>query len=214
MRPLRKGAALLGLVALALSGCVTLFPKAPPAQLYGFGGASPGAASVGAAAGRPVLILADPTRFPMAAAGDRILTTRGLTVAYVASARWVSPATVLFDDAEARAFAAKGAARLTRRADGPRASLALTLDVQNFEARYADGDPTGPRAAPTVVVIVQATLLRLPSRTLLAGRRFESRRLAGAQRVGAIVTAFDDATADVLSQVVDWTAAQGASPTG
>lgn len=221
MKPSGKTLAPLGPVALALAlgGCVTLFPKAPPAQLYGFGDGpavapSPAATLAPAPAGPAVLVLADPNRFAMAAAGDRILTTRGLSAAYVAQARWVSPASVLFDDAEARSFAARGAARLSRRADGARASLALTLDVQSFEARYADGAPTGPRAAPTVVVVVQATLLRLPGRTLLAGRRFESRRPAGEQRVGAIVAAFDEATADVLGQIVDWTAAQGDAPPG
>jgi cholesterol transport system auxiliary component len=143
--------------------------------------------------------------FPTAAAGDRILTVKGDEAAYIASGRWVSAATVLFDEAETRAFETAGApVRLIPRGHAASAPLSLRLDVQTFEVRYAPRTRT-----PTVVISVTAELTRPGDRELVAAKTFEVAKPASENRVGAIVTAFDEATSDVLGQVVGWTATRG-----
>ena len=92
----RLTTAVLTLAAIALSGCISLFPKAEPAQLYRFQ-AQPTAQPFPPGPLFGVLRLG--ASFPRASAGDRILTVndRG-EAAYIAGARWVSPASVLFEE--------------------------------------------------------------------------------------------------------------------
>jgi cholesterol transport system auxiliary component len=206
MITVRKTASLAAGLALALAmgGCVTLFPKAKPVQLYRFG--EDAAVSPGVAGGAPLIVLYAPTSFTAAAAGDRILTATGRQTAYISDARWVSAAAVLFDEAETRALSTPGGGvQLLRRGQAATAPLSLRLDVETFEARYDDG----PGAAPTVVVTVAGELTRLTDRKIVGARTFEVRKPAAGNRVGAIVEAFDGATADVLGQVAAWTAQQG-----
>lgn len=194
-------------LSLGLGGCVSLFPKTPPAQLYVFGSAVP--AQHSANAGAPSFnVLRAVTGFAQAAASDRILTISGQEAAYIAGSRWVSPASVLFDQAETRAFEADdGPAKLIRRGEIAGASAELRLEVQTFEARYSDGR----KAAPTVVVQVRAVLIGLADRRVIDAKTFESSQAVGDNRVGEIVRGFDAATVDALSRIVAWTDGQAAA---
>jgi cholesterol transport system auxiliary component len=192
--------ALAGLAVLMLGGCITLLPKTKPALLYRFGG--DGAA---VAVDRPVTdtvnLQKGPMTFTRSAAGDGILTFVKSQAAYIAGARWIGPASVLFDEALTRAFAATpGPVRLSTRAEAGRADYVLRLDVRAFETRYArDG------AAPTVVVAVDAVIIRASDRALIGEKVFESKTPATGNRVGAIVAAYDHAVAEVLGQLTAWT---------
>jgi cholesterol transport system auxiliary component len=205
MITLRKAAGLMAVsaAALSLAGCVTLFPTTKPAQLYRFGEV-PDAAPAGG--GAQLVVLKGATGFDAAASGDRILTTTGSEAAYIADARWVSPASVLFDEAEIRAFSVEGSpVRLIARGQAAAAPYILRLDVQRFEVRYEPGKDT----APMVVVTVSAELTRLADRQIVASEIFDIHKPAAANRVGAIVEAFDGATAEVLGQIEAWTAKRG-----
>jgi cholesterol transport system auxiliary component len=194
--------------SLGLNGCVTVFPKAPPAQLYRFGAAPPTPDAKAAEGGSPFNLQLAQTLFARAAQSDSILTSNGTETAYLAGSRWVSPAAVLFDEALDRAFdAAGGPARLVPRGGLGSSGASLKLDVQIFEARYS-----GPKnAAPTVVVRVHGILTPTADRRLLAERTFEADKPAGDNRVGAIVTAFDEAATQVVGEIVVWTELQGAA---
>ncbi|HLI66792.1 MAG TPA: ABC-type transport auxiliary lipoprotein family protein [Caulobacteraceae bacterium] len=193
--------------ALALGGCISLFPKTPPAQLYRFGG-DEAVASATAGSPRGFNVQRLPTGFERAADSDRILTVDGDSVAYIAGARWAAPAAILFDQAETAAFErSAGPARLLRTADSAAAPISLRLDVQTFEARYL----AGPKAAPTVVVSVHALLINALTRKVMADQLFEGQAAASENRVGAIVQAYDAATADVLGRIVEWTGREGAA---
>ena len=191
-------------LALSLSGCISVFPKAKPASLYRFG-----ESDVSVPKGPPGAmfgVLKAPSAFTRAAAGDRILTSSNGEVAYIADARWVSPAFVLFEEAVARAFQNDpGRARLIGRGEVAKADLVLRLEVQTFEADYVNG----PKAAPEVVVRVRGVLNRNTDRALVGDQVFEARVKAADNRVSAIVPAFDQATAKVLGDVVAWTNAAG-----
>ena len=193
-------AALCAALLLGLTGCISLFPKQSPAQLYQFGVATAPAPAAPAGASYNVLHLS--TGFTLPAQGDRILTTNGTEAAYIAGSRWVSPASTLFDQAEQQAFdQSGGAARLLHRGDPAAAPIGLTLQVQSFEARYG-GDP---KAAPTIVVTVHAMLTGAADRKVLGDQTFVSRIQASDNRVSAIVDAFNAATTEVLTQLVGWT---------
>lgn len=203
---IRSTARVLTVAALvvSLSGCISVFPKSKPASLYRFG-----EAEVSVPKGPPGAmfgVLKTPSTFTRAAAGDRILTSTNGEMAYIADARWVSPAFVLFEEATARAFENDpGRARLIGRGEVAKADMMLRLEVRTFEADYVNG----PKAAPEIVVRVRGVLNRSQDRALIGDQIFEARVKAADNRVGAIVPAFDQATAKVLGDVVAWVNASG-----
>lgn len=191
-------------LVISLSGCISVFPKSKPASLYRFG-----EAEVSVPKGPPGAmfgVLKTPSTFTRAAAGDRILTSTNGEMAYIADARWVSPAFVLFEEATARAFENDpGRARLIGRGEVAKADMMLRLEVRTFEADYVNG----PKVAPEIVVRVRGVLNRSQDRALIGDQIFEARVKAADNRVGAIVPAFDQATAKVLGDVVAWVNASG-----
>jgi len=182
------------ILPVALGGCISVFPKAKPVQLYRFGGAVEAPA---AAPGRPaVTVLKGATVFPPSAAGDRILTVTGTESAYIGGARWVAPAAIMFDEALLRAFDAPGSVRLVERGEPLAAASTLRLDVRTFEARYP---------GPTAVVQVRATLIRNADRTIVGEKMFDASVPADGNRQGPIVAAFDGATSKVIGDIRSWT---------
>ncbi len=195
-----------GMVALALGGCVSLLPAPPPTQLYRFGPDAAEAPPDRPPAPGPGVVLAE-VSLPAASTGDQILTLTGDRAAYVAGARWVTPAVQMFREDAERAFAERARrVRLLHRGEIAAAAAVLRLDVADFEVRYAAAD-----APPAVVVSLRANLARADGGGLQQ-RGFTARQAAAENRVSAIVRAFDVATARVLGQVVAWTdaAAPGA----
>lgn len=199
-RKLVRPLAVAGAAAL-LSGCISLLPESDPVQLYRFegrlesaGAAAPASSSFG--------VLLPESGFVQASSGDRILTINGPEAAYIADARWVAPAETLFQEAVERAFDANpGPARLVARGGLQQSDLTLRLDVRCFEANYDNG----LRSPPEILVRVQASLVARADRAVLGDRAFEVRVRADDNRVSEIVEAFDEATAGVLGQLVDWT---------
>jgi len=209
LRPLRFTAVLAAALCLgvALSGCISVFPKSKPAQLYQFGQTAPPPAE--AAPGQAGFAVATAfTGFDRAAATDRILTVNGGEVAYIKDARWAANAVALFDQALQRAFDADpGPARLVSRGEMGRRDYLLKLDVRRFEAEYRNGADS----PPTVVVEVHASLDRMSDRVNAAEHLFRAEVGAGDNRVGPIAGAFDKATSQVVGQIVNWVDAKGAT---
>lgn len=199
-RPSTIAAAALLTASLALGGCITVFPKSPPAQLYRFGEQLP---QVAPTSGQPFNLTRTSTLFVRSAQGDTILTSNGVETAYIAGARWISPAVVLFDEAVDRAFNAGGAARLVPRGETGSMGAILKLDVEVFEARYS-----GP-GAPTATVRVRAVLARSFDRSVIGDQTFDAQAPASDNRMGAIVAAYNQATSNVIGQIVAWTEQQG-----
>jgi cholesterol transport system auxiliary component len=192
--------------ALALSACVSLLPDAEPSQLYRLEGAIDPSATIAPPAPTFGLVLPS-TGFVQAASGDRILTVTGDEVAYIAGARWVAPASELFEEAVERAFDANtGPARLVTRGEMRTAESVLRLDVRRFEVVYDRGQD----AAPLVVVRLRATMVNRGDRALIDEEVFQAEVRATDNRVSAIVAAFDAGTGQVLTQLVDWSNRMGA----
>jgi cholesterol transport system auxiliary component len=108
---------------------------------------------------------------------------------------------VLWNEALSAAFDADaGRVRLVSRGQQAKSEYSLRLDVRNFEARY----DAGPNNPPTVVVRVRAVMNKADLSNT-AEKIFEARTKASDNRVGAIVSAYDKAVAEVLGEVVGWT---------
>lgn len=191
--------ALAAALALSLGGCITLLPKSAPAQLYRFGVPTPAATGQPSSVGAISVFRANGA-FVREAAGDRILTVTGERAAYIADARWVAPAEVLFDEAVSNAFESQpGRVRLVGRGGPNRADVALRLDVRDFETRYGEG------AAPVVHVRIRAVLVRGQDHAQAVEQIFEAQAPADQNRVTAIVAAYNQALGKVLGEVVAWT---------
>lgn len=185
-------------VLMGLSACALL--STPEAvQTYRFGGAP--APSAAAAVAGPVQVTLRRVEFPQAVEGDRLLGVTGTETAYIAGARWVSPASDLYMESIENAFAAQATrVRLIGARELTRSQRSLDIDIRSFEARY-----DAPGRAPTIVLTARARLLTLPERTVIAEQVFTVEQPAGENRVSAIVAAFDTATRDLNSQIVAWT---------
>lgn len=196
-------------LAAALSGCVSVFPKSEPAQLYTFGRAWTAPAAAAPATGERAGVLLASVEFPRAAQGDTLLTMTGAQAAYIEESRWVAPAVVLFREAVERRFDDAGQrTRLVARGDIGKTNLILRLDVREFEATYAY-----PEAIPSVTVSARARLVRADG-SAVDERTFSSTRPASDNRVSAIVQGLDESAKTVIDEVVAWTDAAAAALPG
>lgn len=181
---------------LAVSACALMGGGGKPATLYQLTTSSvdpPLAASTST----PVVIMYAGSSFGRQSQGDRILTTTGNQVAYIAAARWAAPAQEMFDSEAIRQLQS-GPARVTIIRDGapPLSAYVLAIDVRRFDAEYTSASP-----APDVVVEGRAKLMRVADRQMVGDWPISAREHAQANRVGEIVAAFDRATQNVTSQV-------------
>jgi len=189
--------ALAAIAAVSLSGCA-LLSSPDPVQLYRFGDA---AGPVATPVASPVQIKLRALEMPQASQGDRLLGVTGSEAAYIAGARWVSPALMLYSDALETRFGSQArTVRLIGRRELTPTTRLLDVDVRAFETRYDYAE-----AAPTVVITVRARLLRFPERTVVSEQTFTVSQPAGENRVSAIVEAYELATRDVNTQIVAWT---------
>lgn len=195
----------LTVAAIGLSACISLFPEEDPSQLYRFDGVAEAQAQT-AAANENFGIVRVGGSFVQAASGDRILAVTGDHVAYIAGARWVSPASVLFNEAVSRAFDdGAGPARLMSRGEVRKAEYALRIDITRFEAVYDQGQ----KSAPNVAVGLRLTLVKTDDRSLAGSKLIETQVRAQSNRVSSIVRAFDEAVGQALGETVQWTNARG-----
>jgi cholesterol transport system auxiliary component len=199
-------------VAGLLSGCISIFPKEPPVQLYRFGAAENPAASTArteapeAASSAGFTLRAAVGSFDRASAGDRLLTLEGDRAAYVANARWVASAQSLFESAMLNRFATSaGPAQLLGRGEQSASDYRLDISVRHFEIRYE----AGPHTPPVVEVTISAALDSNGVPTTRQEETFTARTLATEDRVGAIVAAYDQSVGEVLGKLKAWVDAKG-----
>ncbi|MFV3130630.1 ABC-type transport auxiliary lipoprotein family protein [Niveispirillum sp. KHB5.9] len=94
---------------------------------------------------------------------------------------------------------------------GLRADFILKTDLRDFHANYKGHDPSN--TAPEATVRINAKLVRLPRRNIVAGDTFEATVRASSPLLDDIIRAFDQATGAVLRRIVEWTLQQGMANT-
>lgn len=186
--------ALVAATAVALSGCITLFPEADPAKLYRFEIDAPSTV-----AAKTFTVTRGPIAFDRAAASDGIVAVTGDQIQYIDSARWAAPAQQIFDEELVRAFQA-GPGRLIGPGEVGKSDWLMRLDVQRFEANYRNG----AEAAPVIVVEIKVAL----TRNVRDGPSYETvlktEVQASDNRVSAIIPAFNSALTKSLTDLNSW----------
>ena len=119
-----------------MSGCA-LLKSPPPVQLYRFG-LPMDAPSTQGDVPAPLTVSIRNIDFPEASGDDRLLGVTGVETAYISGARWVSPASTLFDDSLKAAFAQRSdrIRVLGRREPGTPPLVLQVTEDQKGEARY------------------------------------------------------------------------------
>ncbi|MFQ6017313.1 MAG: ABC-type transport auxiliary lipoprotein family protein [Kiloniellaceae bacterium] len=90
-----------------------------------------------------------------------------------------------------------------REAVGLRADFVLKTELREFQAEYFEGE------VPKVRVAITAKLVQMPKRAIIGSQSFDHSVAAEADRMDAIVKAFDAALGKVLRRLVEWTLITG-----
>ncbi len=148
---------------------------------------------------------------PMAAAGlgtDGIAVIRpGQRLDYYIGARWAAPAPAMLQMLAVEALRRQGRFALVEPEGGPfDARYVLNLELVHFEADYSG---TGP---PTVRVALVGTLGRRGARSVAASFTARSAVMADADRMQAVVAAFERATDAALAQLATQLAPPAEAP--
>jgi len=138
--------------------------------------------------------------FPLAAPGlasDSIAVLRsGERLDYYSAARWAGTAPGMLQMLAIDALRATHRFTMVESDAGPFASeYVLSLELNHFEAEYSGAGP------PTAHVALVCTFGKRGSRDVLVSFTAESRVSADADRLQAVVAAFERATGDALSQM-------------
>ena len=198
---LRAAAACSG--AGALAGCAAINPlSATPPQLYTLSPKStfdPNLPTVN----WQLLIEA-----PVAAAGlasARIaLRQSPMTLDYYAEVAWTDRAPLMVQTLLVESF--ENAGRIVsvgRESIGLRADFVLKTELREFQVERFDVPIETPR------VRINAKLVRIPDREIIASQNFEMVYAAGSSNFDAVILAFDEALGTVLRDLVEWTLVAG-----
>jgi cholesterol transport system auxiliary component len=124
-----------------------------------------------------------------------------LTLEYYAKAAWTDNAPAMVQTLLIESFESTGSIRAVGRdAISLRADYLLKTDLREFEAVY-DGD----NPAPMVWVAMNAKLVKMPDRRIIASETFERKLPAASGKLADIVGAFDETLGKVLKQIVIFT---------
>jgi len=188
---------------LVLAGCSGLRSHEPVVQTYVLlaGVATPPAAGGNSGEmpgdGAPMLAVSRPT----AAAGldvERIAVVRSDgRLDYYSASRWAGNLPDVLQTLLLDAQRASGHWRAVLPDTSPfSAERLLQVEVRQFQAEYAPG-----ASLPSAHVVLEGTLGRRGERDVLRTLRAESRVTASADRMTAVVAAFNAALADALKQL-------------
>jgi cholesterol transport system auxiliary component len=192
---------LIAILSLAplLAGCGGLIPEAPTRQLYRLTptlAIPPGLPHVSVQ-----LLVATPTA-PAGLDTPRIALSRTpVSLDYFADAVWSDRVPFLVQDALVQGFQ-KSAAIPAVAPDrgGLRADFVIDTAVGDFSAAY-----DSPNGAPRSSITLDATLVRMPDRSIVGRRSVRREVSAATNTVPDIVRAFDAAMGGAVDELVTWT---------
>lgn len=141
---------------------------------------------------------------PIAEAGlnnSRIaLKHNALSLEYYARSAWTDTAPLMVQTLIVESFENTGRiVAVGRQSIVLRGDYQLITELREFQAEYGDG-----AAPPTVRVRINAKLVRMPQRVIVASHTVESLQPASNGSLEAVVDAFDEALGKVLKRLVDW----------
>ncbi len=195
----RIGKVVLGAVlALSLAACESFLPGGgPPPDLYTLTPKSTYSADL------PTVTWQLAIEVPVAAESlnnSRIaLRHDPLSLLYYKGARWTERAPVMVQTLLIESFENSGKiVAVARKATDIRADYVLKTDLREFQAEYDAG------GAPVAHVRLNAKLVVMPKRAIIASETFESSVRAEGSNVSQVIAAFDLALGRTLKQIVEW----------
>lgn len=194
---------LVGAATLAFTGCAQLFVNPPPKYIFRLtpvGNFPPSLPHVQAQ------LLIDAPTTPAALDRRRIALTRStLLLDYFADAEWADAVPELVQTVLGNSFENSQAIIAINGSLGLRADFVLGSEIRHFEAQYGAGG--GP---PDVWVSIEAKLVEMPEREVVAQALFERHVPAAADDLPGIGAAFDAALQAVATGIVVWTVTNAA----
>jgi cholesterol transport system auxiliary component len=145
---------------------------------------------------------------PVADAGlntTRIALQRSPTqIEYYARSGWADRAPLMIQTLMIESFEnSKKIVSVGRESVGLRADFILKSELRELQAVYYNG------GLPEAWVSINAKLVQMPRRAIVASRSFDARVKAEVDRLPEIIAAFDDASGKVLRRLVEWTLTEG-----
>jgi len=145
---------------------------------------------------------------PIAAAGlntVRIALRERITeLEYFASVAWTVRAPAMVQTLLVESFENSGQiVSIGRETFGLRADYVLKTELREFQAEYLDSE------IPSVRVRLNAKLVRMPQRRIVAGENFETLVQADSRGFADIIRALDAGLGDVMKDAVQWTLREG-----
>lgn len=126
-----------------------------------------------------------------------------LTFEYYAESAWTDNAPAMVQTLLIESFERTGQIpAVGREAIGLRPDYILKTDLREFEAIYKGDNPV-----PTVWVRMNAKLVKMPERRIVASETYGAEMPAAGSTLTAVVEAFDEALGKVLKQIVEFTLA-------
>ena len=189
-------ASMIGLVLLG--GCVDLLPGGgPAAKLYNLTPKSTYSDNLPTVNWQLVVempISAETLNTPRIA-----LSRAPLTLDYYGDARWSERAPVMVQTLLVESFENTGRiVAVARKSTDLRADYVLKTDLREFQAKYSGEGP------PIVFVRLNAKLIKMPQRTIIASFRSERRVQAVSIKLIDVIHSFDQALGKVIKDVVEW----------
>ena len=211
--------AVLALALIGLGACSSIIPGADrdPPKLYDLSPKSTFAKNLPRASWQLVV---EP---PIAAAGlssARIALKRHLLrLEYYAQAAWTDTTPTMIQTLIIESFEnSRKIVSVGRTSAGLRSDYVLQTSLREFQAEYSNERLTEKAmkksenksaAGPTVRVSINAKLVKMPERTIIASRTFDHAVIANTNGMEDIVAAFDDALGKALKRIVQWTLVKG-----
>ncbi|MFZ1099909.1 MAG: ABC-type transport auxiliary lipoprotein family protein [Steroidobacteraceae bacterium] len=193
--------------ALAVTACTGLFHStARPEQTYLLRAPAPPAAAAPAAppgaplaspAALPSIRVSQPDADPGLNSPRIILVQADHRLNFYSGSRWAGPVPELVEALTLETLRASGGWQSVQDADSPFPSdYLLRIRVRRFEADYTGGGP-----APEVHVVLDCVVGRREGRQVLASFIAQGTATAAADRMSAVVAAFEQATDEALDSL-------------
>lgn len=189
------------LLGLAVAGCSGLLRSdAPPVQVYTLRAAA--APAAGAADSHPAVAASLRVAHPLAAPGlgtaQIVLLQPDHRMSVYAASAWAGDAPALIESLATQTLRAADEWRSVADADSPfPADYLLQISIRRFDADYS----AGTEAPPTVHVTLDCTLGADEGRAVVASFVAAGSAAAGANKLSAVVAAFQQATDQALASL-------------
>jgi cholesterol transport system auxiliary component len=191
------------LAGFALVTSCSIFPKTEPSDVYRLPSAQRDTSAHHGTPQRWSLRLAKPQTSEALNNPKIAVIPQGDLISSYKASRWSDPAPVLLRNRLLDGFQRDGRVPLLSTDDSNfQADLELGGNLQAFQTEYQG-------TAASVVVRLDALLVRGYDQRILASRRFEVRQPLSDVKVPAVVTGFGLASDQLAAQVVAWTVEQG-----